>query len=464
MGKSDARIGFEKTYPDAFGTGNHPNALQVTKVFIDAIQILRGGLNTASYATLNELAQGFLRYTIHQILERHPYADTFYFVFDYYPFVPLAKAVEQQKRRKKKQEEWVFDFDPQAEISEHWSVMLNDRNYGVPEILRAFTRIWIEDPPTDLGTILIDGHYLEEVNGLNVLNVPLYVSPQLKPAPELQNFWGEGDMKIPFLLKKVAADMSADEEIVVISVDTDMMMILTILAQEVPQSISWRYGPKPSNAVNSHGRGRIEDTQKWCYISKLLLQLKLDAELKDFADPVKALALVIAASGGDYTDPIPRVPIPHWLKTLRANANHFRKIIDEDWQINNDLHRELMLCACKQSSMRKEIYKHIKGTDPGHHRMPSLCDTLHRRRHLQFVMNMLRHTGRDRGPQDNPLLFGYQRIDRTREVSHDNISRCHDTDPPDDLNEGVFVNYGFNPAEEIEKGILSPPSDCVDLT
>jgi hypothetical protein len=204
MGKSDARIGFEKTYPDAFGTGNHPNALQVTKVFIDAIQILRGGLNTASYATVNELAQGFLRYTIHQVLERHPYADTFYFIFDYYPFVPLAKAVEQQKRRKKKQEEWVFDFDPEAEISEHWSIMLNDRHYGVPEILRAFTRIWIEDPPTDLGTILIDGHYLEEVNGLNVLNVPLYVSPQLKPAPELQNFWGEGDMKIPFLLKKVA--------------------------------------------------------------------------------------------------------------------------------------------------------------------------------------------------------------------------------------------------------------------
>lgn len=454
MGGSGGRKRLREVYPHCFNDGDIKDASKVAIVGFDAIQILRGVL-ALTFSTVRELAQAFLKYPIKQAKEKYPMAHTFVFVFDKYPFVPIAKGVEQQKRAKQhnEPEEYEFDFSPEARVMESWNSVTGDRDRGCPEILRAFVAEWLLDPPKE--RVIIDGHYLDEFQGqYNVQNVPLCLSPVPRLAHEYTNTLGEGDFGLPFLLKKLSAELHPEEDIVIHSVDSDMICIGMLLSRQIPNRIHLRFWPMLANSVNSRGHGRMDgkNVQKWCDTTLLRTSIETDDRLKAIPDPLKVMILAIYASGGDWSEPIPRAPVHHWINTVLVNASFFAKLVDEDWKIDNGSFKTFVGCATMQAIAGKRLYEHTADACLENNRMPRPDDVLYRRKHAQYALFMLRRTGKKSLKLDDSRLWGYGRENLDLPFDRKNVVRLHNSAAPQDLMTDDEQTPSRNRGDETEIG------------
>jgi len=460
MGGSGGRKRLGEVYPHCFNEGDiKEDACTVAIVGYDAIQILRS-LLALTFSSVRELAQAFLKYPIEQAKQKYPMAHTFVFAFDKYPFVPIAKGVEQQKRTKQhnEPEEYEFDFSPDAPVMDSWSSVTGDRDKGVPEILRAFVAEWLLDPPKE--RVIIDGHYLDEFQGqYNVQNVPLCLSPVSRLAHEYTNTLGEGDFGLPFLLKKLSKELHPEESIVIHSVDSDMVCIGMLLSKQIPNRVHLRFWPMLGHCVNSRGHGRMEgkNVQKWCDATLLRTSIETDDRLKAIPDPVKVMILAIYASGGDWSEPIPRAPVHHWINTVLVNASFFTKLVDEDWKIDHGSFKTFVGCATMQAIAGKRLYEHTSDACLDNNRMPRPDDVLHRRKHAQYALLMLSRTGKKSLNLDDCRLYSYGRRDMDLPFDRKNVVRLHKSQAPQDLMSEDEQTLSRNRGDKTE-------NDCVDLT
>lgn len=435
MGGSGGRKRLRDIYPHCFNDGDIKDASRVTVVSYDAIQILRS-LKALTFSTVGELARAFLRYPIQEAKEKYPMVSLFIFVFDKYPHVPIAKGVEQQKRTRQRNEpeEYEFDFSPDARIMESWNSVTGDRDKGCPEIVRAFVREWLADPPKE--RVIIDGHYLDEFEDRNdVQDIPLCLSPVPRLAHEYTNELGEGDFSLPFLLEQISKDeLHPTEEIVIHSVDSDMICIGMLLSRRIPNRIHLRFWPRLANCVNSRCGGWMDgkNVQKWCDTTLLRTAIENDDRLQEIPDPVKVMILSIYASGGDWSEPIPRAPVHHWINTVLVNARFFSRLVDEDWKIDHASFKTLLGCATMQAKNGKYLYEHTADACLDNDRMPRPDDVLHRRKHAQYALNMLKRTGKRSLRLEDCRLFGYGLKDLNLPFDRKNVVRLHNSQSPQD--------------------------------
>jgi len=175
--------------------------------------------------------------------------------------------------------------------------------------------------------------------------------------------------------------------------------------------------------------------------------------LSSLEDPVRTMTVAMIAPGGDYTDPIKRAPVTHWINTLLVNASYIGDIANEEWKVDFQAHKRLIRCATKQSTIgHKKLFKAHEEADFLNRLMPKPNDLLHRYKHLQFMMEMMRKTGQPSLDLPNCRRYSYARIDKSLPLSRNNIKRCHDDDPPDDL-----ITSEEEEEEKEEEG------SCVDL-
>ena len=443
MSKSLIRKRAAEIWPEAWHFDRRPEGVSgATLVVIDAMQTVRGlNHNGKTWRDLSERMLADLKMTRSQ----YPLATTFIYSFDTYPFVPMAKAPVQQQRTEQAdmgEPEELTDFvcgPLDTEVPDDWTRAVHHRAVYLREIIRFFVLHWRTKSFPATQTIIVDGHYLKpedfpecELSANDVLKTPVYLSPgDFALAPELMNELGEGDFAMPFLMKSISED---HDICVVLSIDTDMMSIL--LTFETHLKIFWRFWPRLSFVPNTNGYGSMTgaNTQKWCDVSSLKEDILNDQRLAALGNPLGTLCAAVASSGGDYTDPIRRVTPQRFIDTLLVNARYIGDVCDEDGIVDPDAHRRLIRCACSQAALgNKSLFKASENADFDNKLAPIPTDVLHRRRHLQYYMTMLSQTGGDKLILDNPRFFGYARIDRTQELSRDNIMRLHGTDAPDDL-------------------------------
>jgi hypothetical protein len=454
MSKSEARKRVSTLYPNSFFEDRTPDGVNdVTLVVVDWAQVAKGLI--VSGKTWGDVAERGLADVMGRARSQYPRATTFVITTDYYPDVDITKAPTQDDRTQQNEagEGQLLDADgdpvdpladfvcgpAHAPVPDEWRLAIHHRAKWFGEIVRFFARHWMTMPFGRDMTILVDGHYLQpgdlegtEEHDVEVLQrTPLRLGDNDPPAlmPHLHNSLGEGDFSIPFFLRMLSEDhVSA----AVLSIDTDLMSILLTL--DTTMRLYWRFWPRLSFMANTRGFGRMagKNMQKWCDISELKQDILSDQRLMMLKAPVTTLCATIAASGGDYTDPIKRVTPAHFINTLLANAQFIGDVCDDEGTIDRKAHERLVRCACKQSTKRT-LYEAAEGCDldcPG--RTPPRPDILHRRRHLEWYMSMLRQTGRSMLELGNPRLYGYARVDRSQPLSRTNIMRLHGTDAPDD--------------------------------
>lgn len=467
MGKSDIRKRSEEIWPEAWYIENKPDdASEATLVVIDAMQTVKGlNFNGKTWRDLAERMLADLKVT----RDQYPRATTFIYSFDKYPFVPIAKAPVQIERSMRasvgEPEEELAEFvcgPLDAHVPDEWTRAVGHRAKHLREIIRFFVKHWMTfDFPEGI-TVIVDGHYLkpEDVPQFNMtedelLKTPLYLCPgDARASSFLANDLGEGDFAMPFLMDALSDNHSTA---IVLSIDTDLMSIL--LSFDTKMKIFWRYWPRLSFMPNTNGYGRMvaANAQKWCDVSILRQSIENDQRLLALKDPVLTLSAAIAASGGDYVDPIERVTPQRFIDTLLVNAKYIGDICNARGEIEAQSHQRLIRCACVQAVKgNRTLFEASKHSEFTSRLTPSPNDMLHRRHHLQYYMSMLRQAGHETLKLDDPRMFGYARINRDKDLSRNNIKRLHGNDVPDDA-----LELGVD--EELEV-LLASEEEVVDLT
>lgn len=444
MPKADIRKRFAEIWPDAWYEADFlPERNYATLVVIDAIAALRGV--NAHGKTWKDVGDRLLK-DIDVIGKYYQSATTFVYSYDMYEFVPVAKDPTQKSRTAQaevgepEKEMTGFVCGPlYSPIPDDWGRALGHRAKYVRDVIRFFVKYWMTCTfPANL-TILVDGHYLRpedvpqwDISQEDLHRTPIYIGPG-KPtlAKDFCNELGEGDFSMPFFLKKLQGE---HDSAIVLSIDTDMMSIL--LALEIPMKIYWRFWPRLSFVPNTEGFGNMTgaNAEKWCNISLLKELINADDRLCALVSPVRSLNAAVAASGGDYVDPIAKVTPRRFIDTYLLNASFIQDLCDEGGEINVEAHRRLIRCACVQAKYgNKKEFTASRDSNFDSRFMPSPCDLLYRRKHLEFYMIMILQTGCDILSLPDPRLYGYGRIDRTKPLAKGNIMRLHDIDAPDDF-------------------------------
>ena len=232
-------------------------------------------------------------------------------------------------------------------MPDEWSRAVHDRHRWIPEIIRLFVKYW---STKELGpTVYIDGHYLLPEDGSEKTLVPAF-----------RNDLGEGDFSIPFMLRMLAPH---HETATVLSIDTDLMPILLSAKTEI--RVFWRFWPRLSFSANSNGYGRMQgsNAEKWCDMEILQHDVFSDTRLSSLRDPILALLVAIAASGGDYVDPIKRVVPQRYIDTLLVNAAYIGDIADDSGRLDPDAFKRLLRCACMQARCGNQSLFQASGED-----------------------------------------------------------------------------------------------------
>ena len=175
-----------------------------------------------------------------------------------------------------------------------------------------------------------------------------------------------------------------------------------------------------------------KNVQKWCDTTLLRTAIENDDRLQEIPDPVKVMILSIYASGGDWSEPIPRAPVHHWINTVLVNARFFSRLVDEDWKIDHASFKTLLGCATMQAKNGKYLYEHTADACLDNDRMPRPDDVLHRRKHAQYALNMLKRTGKRSLRLEDCRLFGYGLKDLNLPFDRKNVVRLHNSQSPQD--------------------------------
>lgn len=446
MGKSNIRKRLEEVYPQSFYNDCRPIvAAEATLVVIDSMQVLKGLIPDGK--TGRELGDRMLL-----DLKADHTPKTFVFTFDCYPFVSISKSITQSQRTeigmRGEARNDLLDFKLSLDeiIPDSWSQAVQDRNVGIPTILRFFVKHWLTKDLGENIILYLDGHYLHhedieehDIGGapdttdpLELLKYPLKLeNGKATFVPHLKNELGEGDFAIPFFLRELSEEHHVAT---VLSIDTDLISIL--LWAETGLRVNLRYWPRLSFVSNSNGYGRMKDKnqQKWIAIDELKSAIYADQRLAPLEDPLLSLLLAMAASGGDYIDPFSRVTPQRFIDTLLVNAEYIGDIVDKEGVVQVEAYKRLVRCACMQAKAgNKKLFLAVKGTDFSNPLIPSPPDLLYRRKHTQYYFSMIYQSGRSVLALENPRLWGYARVDRDRELVKGNIKRLHGTEAPDDF-------------------------------
>lgn len=483
MGKSEARNHMRaNVFPEAFvPDGQVPYNLSECRVKAhDSLQLIKA-LSTSRIETGSDLVQAVARPA--QFAFRGPFT-TFIYSFDKYPFVPVAKSVEQGERddtaQLDRQSFDDFKLEMNELIPENYQDALHDRSYACREIVRFACKNLLADPSGRLGVpfgrrVIIDGHYMKtedvdfdkwfcdscDVEGSicehkqSVIDephmmqcVPICIENggRITLCFQQTNTIGEGDFAMLWLIRQFCPNQPMAIE----STDTDLVWIMLMYLRRFPETPVMLLQYWPSLSWCATGQMQYPYTQRWCDIKKLENCITADPKLSAvFTDPVACVIAAVVASGGDYTDTLRQVPHKYWvdaitkhpefLKIKRITKNKDGEVVKEEYlepvidgvpQYDCIARLTRVACALRVrgkdglSDARTELRK---GTGSAY--MPSSEDLQCRLLHIQFYFKMLEQVGQDKGVllEPQPCEWGYGRRDTDKPLQRGNIRRLHDT-------------------------------------
>lgn len=478
MGKSEGRHAVHATWPNAFAKNAYPSTLdEATVVADDVMQRLKAVsvFKDPKAHTWASLSETMLAEPI-KFLKECPNIKVSVQCFDIYPYVPLAKACEQQVRSSRAavgDGELISDENfstgpPNAEVPHHmWSQAVNHRTKYTPKVIAYLVHCWASSgiiaasiPP---GTsIIVSGHYIETpvvgVNGefqiemdgtTDIFDTPLEFKSDgsIVARVDLANRLGEGDYAIPYLVSKLMEKemnhvvFSGDEDkvtkptCVILSTDSDFLSILLMATFKLQYRLRfiWRMWPGLANIANGPWKTvKGLDDQLWCDISTLYACIAEDPGLAAFRSPVFAVIAALTAACGDYTDSIPRVPPAHWLKTIRNNATYIGDIFSEFMAFSPAAYVRLQEAACRQAAVGpKKVFVGVPGETLGAHvpmpkTMPDANASMNRANHLWYALLQILKVLEPSVHVEGLHAFSYARVRIDEPVSRTNIARVHE--------------------------------------
>lgn len=452
MGKSEWRnMMATELYKDAHTKGMPPRVkVDATVVVFEGIQMLKS-LQGKKLKTCVDLVQAF-RATIYASLGPGSKVEDFIMLFDKYPWVPVSKGVEQEARDK--QPSAAADADDVAaeangpafpgakelaigsDLDENWQAHLHDRHWHIPRYIRFIvTHLLVGPPMVALRVrpgvrVVFDGHYIEDLDAIPEIDLPERVQKfpfvlqrlpiqlcdgQVSLREDLENTIGEGDFAIPFFLTKVAPDRPA----IVYSIDSDLVWILLRFLDRFPDhpGIALFFWPHLSFAVaGTYPSGQPKPAgpgpwQRWFDMKRLRDLILADPQLQATGNPLRALEFACQASGGDYV-PYLHIPPKHWVTALRKDPGKF-KDLTADTLKQFGAFTKLVAKAMTTAQLTK---------------MPSSALLENTFLNLRHYLSMMDQIGKAEGTliEDNPMLWGYERIDRTQDLTRTNIKRSEE--------------------------------------
>ena len=482
MGKSEWRnLLAEEYYQQAHTKGEPPLIkTRATVAIHDSMQLLKS-LSAKKIKTGTDLVQAF-RAAVLEAFRPGSKISTFIFSFDKYPFVPVSKGVEQRSRDKTPSAS-ADAADNQAEdndnlgqghkeltlgpLDENWKAHMRDRNYHVPRYIRFIVTNLLTGPPVvRLGLrhgcrVIFDGHYLEDLELFDGLcpmpervtefpfllqRIPIeLVGNQVTPngfemclREDLENTIGEGDFSMAFLMAKVAPT----EPVIIYSIDSDLVWVIMRFFERFPDhpGIAMFFWPNLSYVVPGKypdGRARPSGAgpwQRWWDMGLLRDLIRDDPRLAATKNPLRTLEMACIASGGDYV-PYLHIPPMHWVKALFRAPEKFADLCRDNNTVSFQAYRELVRGAFSTAKLDT---------------MPNIIVLRNAFDNIVHYLDMLDQVARPEGVlyEQNPMFFGYKRIDTTQPLTRDNIER-KDGDSTSDaarlLPEHDRTHYGLWP-------------------
>lgn len=455
--KSEARNLILKKYADATcDLAVFTGSMDAEYVVVDAMQTLKSCSNNVlgcwkdlTHALLNDCL-----YSSRFFKKVH----TYMVCFDDYSRVPLAKSVEQASRSRNsdigeaKQALNEFSIGELTDfIDDGFSSAIHDRNYWCPELIRYCAKHWATDcPPKFLkegDRLIVDGHYLkyQDLPEVGVHpDAPMVITKKngeyvVDFMDDLAHGLGEGDLSMLYLVDKIA---SQNSKVLLYSVDSDLMWYMLRLLEtsdkfydmywRISPSLSWCASPNPYPTIRENNK------QRWCHINSLKQLIQSDKQLRKLPLELRitTLAMVCAASGNDYIDPINRVPSHHFITAYFNNIKYIGELCDQPmpktWALKGRNYNRLIECAVYQSKMRKGAeFKHPPSTKSVPKNMPSINDQIHRKHHVEFFLDMMNAIGQNWYEEPNLSFYSYGRPDNTKAPARGNLIRLHGDDKDD---------------------------------
>lgn len=456
MGKSDARnLILEKFNASTCDLAVFEDSKEAEYVVVDAMQTLKSCSNNVLHCwkDLTHALTNDCRYSSRFFKKVH----TYIICFDDYTRVPLAKSVEQASRSASASRgEGVnalegFKIGELSDFLEDgFSSALHDRDYWCPEIIRYCAKHWATDcPPTFLkegDRLIVDGHYLkyQDLPDIGVHpDAPMVITKKngeyvIDFMDDLEHGLGEGDLSMLYLVDKI---VEQNAKVLLYSVDSDLMWYMLRLLEITDKhyDLFWRITPPLSwcASPNPFPQIREKNKQRWCHINTLKQMMQSNKQLRKLPleHRITSLAIMCAASGNDYIDPVKGVPPHHFITAFFNNIEYIGSLCDQPmpkiWSLVGANYNRLMDCAVRQSTMRKKgDYKAPPTTAPPK-KMPTLNDQIHRKHHVEFFVDMMNAIKDKWYDEPNLSYYSYGRPDDTKPPARGNLIRLHNDDNDD---------------------------------
>lgn len=480
MGKSLWRNLLASDYYEAAHSKGAPPAVvkNATTAVHDSMQLLRS-LDGKGIKTCVALVQAF-RSAALDSLRLGSSVKTFVYCFDKYPFVPVSKGVEQMARAATASAAedasavaaaaaGADDDDDSAvdaykelaignDLDENWKAHLFDRHFHVPRYIRFIvTQLLIGPPLVRLQLrpdcrVIFDGHYLEDLHVFDeycdlperaeefpflLQRIPIELAgdgqgDEISFREDLENTIGEGDFAMPFLMSKLAPA----EPFIVYSTDSDMVWIFMRFLEKFPAhpGIALFFWPNLSFVVPGKWPAGPGPWQRWWDMNLLRDLIANDKRLSATGNPLRVLEVTCLASGGDYV-PYMKMPPQHYVQALFRTPEKFSDLCRANNTISFKPFVELVQAAFS-TAQRKE--------------MPSMTALRNCFDNVVHYLDMLGQTARPEGVlyEQNPCVFGYSRVDKTKPLTRDNIKWREDDGTSDAcrlLPEHDRTHYGLWP-------------------
>lgn len=454
--KSEARnLILEKFKDSTCDLAVFEDSKEAQYVVVDAMQTLKSCSNNVlqCYKDLVHALLNDCRYTSRYFKKVH----TYMVCFDDYSRVPLAKSVEQASRSAnadRGEGKNALDGFKIGELSDFiedgFSSAIHDRHYWCPELIRYCAKHWATDCPPEFlkegDRLIVDGHYLKYQDLPHVgvhPDAPMVITKQngeyvVDFMDDLEHGLGEGDLSMLYLVDKIVEQNST---VLLYSVDSDLMWYLLRLLEVTDKyyQMFWRISPSLSwcASPNPYPRIREKNKQRWCHINTLKQLIQSHPEMRKLPleHRITTLAVVCAASGNDYVDPIKGVPSHHFINGFFNNVEYIGCLCDQTmpklWGLEGANYNRLIDTAVRQSTMRKQAQYIAPPRTPEPKKMPSLNDQIHRKHHVEFFMDMMNAIGDKWYDEPNLSLYSYGRPDDTKPPGRGNLIRLHGDDNDD---------------------------------
>jgi len=505
MPKAEGRHAVQATWDKAFIKNAYPAELENATVVCDdnmqRIKALSTRSDSAPPLTWRQGSEAMIREPI-RFLKEFPKIKTYVITNDVYANVPLAKAPEQVTRSTNTLivddiliSDSTFRCGPlDAEIPVTWKQAVNHRTKYTPMVLAWMTHSWVS---TEIykkiphgSSIIVSGHYITDNDGAATIGLEGEIAVHIPSGAEdifhtplefrsdgsvvlrrdLSHRLGEGDYAMPYLANQL---LPHGGTCVMLSVDSDFISILLMATFKRERDIRflWRLWPGLANIANGNWRTvRGLDDQTWCDISILYDSIASDPGLQGFTSPVFAVIAALTAAGGDYTDPVPRVPHHHWLRGIRNNSKYIGDIFSEYMVFDKAAYARLQEVACRQAlAGLKKDFMGIEGSTVGNgapkcNKIPDSEDTDHRANHLWLALLMVLKTGDASVDVVGLSGFSYARIAIDLPVSRTNITRLHSGTVRDyfDDTPAIVVTPTVEAIEVDSPGYMTPSELDVD--